>query len=62
MSDDVFQHAYARVRSRQPDEAWFAMSQREITAAIYAEIRAIDHSRYMSSKGDQVATMAMAAE
>jgi hypothetical protein len=38
------------------------MSQREITAAIYAEIRAIDHSRYMSSKGDQVAPMAMAAE
>ena len=42
MKDQIFQDAYARVRGRHTDQAWFALSPREITDAIYREIRRID--------------------
>jgi hypothetical protein len=42
MGDQVFQDAYARVRGRHDDLAWFALSPREITDKIYREIRVID--------------------
>jgi len=45
MSDQVFQSAYARVRGRHNDQAWFALSPREIADSIYREIRVIDSER-----------------
>jgi hypothetical protein len=42
MSDKTFQIAYARVRGRHNDQAWFALSTREIADSIYREIRLID--------------------
>ena len=45
MSDHVFQDAYARVRSRYSDQAWLNLAPREITDAIYREIRRIDSER-----------------
>ncbi len=42
MSDKTFEIAYARVRGRHNDQAWFALSTREIADSIYREIRLID--------------------
>ena len=42
MSDRIFQEAYARVRARYSENGWLALSPREITNAIYEEIRHID--------------------
>jgi len=61
MSDHIFQDAYTRVRGRHDDQAWFALSPREITDSIYREIRMIDRERLMSSDAD-VVPMAVAAE
>lgn len=61
MSDQVFQSAYARVRGRHSDQAWFALSPREITDSIYREIRVIDVER-LSSSETGMTTMAVAAE
>ncbi len=49
MSDHIFQEAYARVRSRYDDQTWFALSPREITDSIYAEIRAMDRERVLQA-------------
>ena len=63
MKDQIFQDAYARVRGRHTDQAWFALSPREITDAIYREIRAIDRERLTSSEADgDRASLAVAAE
>ncbi len=61
MKDQIFQDAYARVRSRHTDQAWFALSPREITDAIYLEIRAIDRERLTSPDADE-GPVAVAAE
>ncbi len=61
MSDDIFQEAYARVRSRHDDQAWFALSPREITDSIYREMRAIDRERLTRVQPDPV-PLASAAE
>jgi hypothetical protein len=53
MSDGSFQEAYARVRSRYSDQAWIALSPRQITDAIYREIRQIDAERNQQTN-DQV--------
>lgn len=53
MSDQIFQHAYARVRARHTEETWLALSPRQITDAIYREIRLIDAER--SAARDSVA-------
>jgi hypothetical protein len=45
MSDHVFQEAYDRVRSRHSPQEWFSMTPREISEAIFREIRAIDLDR-----------------
>ncbi len=45
MSDQIFQEAYARVRARHTEETWLALSPRQITDAIYREIRQIDSER-----------------
>ena len=50
MSDHIFQDAYARVRDRHDDQAWFGLSPREITDSIYREIRIIDHERMMRAE------------
>ncbi len=61
MSDQVFQIAYDRVRGSHTDQTWFALSPREITDAIYREIRLIDSERVrMAEVG--VHQMAIAAE
>ena len=59
MSDQVFQDAYSRVRGRFSDREWFGMTPREITDAIYREIRIIDQER-LSSR--EQSTLAIAAE
>jgi hypothetical protein len=61
MSDQVFQSAYARVRGRHTDQAWFALSPREITDSIYREIRIIDGERTGSTDSDMT-RIAIAAE
>ena len=53
MSDHIFQDAYARVRGRHTDQAWFALSPREITDPIYREMRVIDSDRVGSRYGCQ---------
>jgi hypothetical protein len=45
MSDGSFQEAYARVRGRYSDQAWIALTPRQITEAIYQEMRQIDAER-----------------
>jgi hypothetical protein len=61
MSDQIFQDAYARVRGRHSDQDWFALSPREITDAIYREIRVIDSERVTKAATD-ARPMAVAAE
>jgi hypothetical protein len=61
MSDHIFQDAYARVRGRHDDQAWFALSPREITDSIYREIRIIDNERLHPASAD-FAPMSVAAE
>ena len=61
MSDHIFQDAYARVRCRHDDKAWFALSPRQITDAIYREIRAIDRERISRLEADFL-PLAIAAE
>lgn len=52
MSDKIFQEAYARVRARHTEETWLALSPRQITDAIYREIRLIDAERSAARRGD----------
>jgi hypothetical protein len=61
MSDQIFQDAYARVRSRHDDQAWFALSPRQITDSIYREIRNIDRER-IAMVEPEFALLAVAAE
>jgi hypothetical protein len=42
MTDPVFQQAYSTVRRSCSDEEWAALTPRQITDAIYREIRRID--------------------
>ncbi len=61
MSDSIFQSAYARVRDRHPDQAWFALSPREITDLIYREMRVIDRERLNAADNDH-GSLPLAAE
>ncbi len=61
MSDHTFQDAYARVRARHDDQSWFSLSPRQITDAIYQEIRALDRERLIQ-KATAYQPMAIAAE
>ncbi len=45
MADPLFQEAYARARIRFTEAAWLALTPRQITEAIYEEIRKIDAER-----------------
>ncbi|MDR3537158.1 MAG: hypothetical protein P4L71_11720 [Acetobacteraceae bacterium] len=51
MSDALFQEAYARARNRFSDDAWLVLNPRQITEAIYREIREIDAER-VAALGD----------
>jgi hypothetical protein len=51
MSDGGFQEAYARVRSRFTEEAWIALTPRQITDLIYREIRELDAERNRPAAG-----------
>jgi hypothetical protein len=53
MTDGSFQEAYARVRSRYSDEAWLALTPREITEAIYGEFRLIDAARRQKAQSQE---------
>lgn len=44
MTEPVFQQAFEIVRKSYSDEAWSALTPRQITEAIYQEIRRIDAS------------------
>jgi hypothetical protein len=61
LGDQIFQDAYARVRGRHDDQAWFSLSPREIADLIYREIRIIDHER-LRHVGADASEMAIAAE
>lgn len=61
MNDAAFQDAYTRVRGRHDDQAWFALSPRQITDSIYREIRTLDRERLMAVEAG-FAQMAVAAE
>ena len=50
MSDQTFQEAYGRVRSRYNDDAWFSLHPRQITDAIYQEIRQLDAERIRATE------------
>ncbi len=50
MTDTIFQEAYARVRAAFSEEAWLALNPRQITDAIYREIRAIDEERLRATR------------
>lgn len=51
MSDPLFQEAYARARKRFGDDGWVALNPRQITDAIYEEIRQIDAERAAALPG-----------
>ncbi len=55
MSDALFQEAYARARSRISEEAWLALHPRQVTEAIYREIREIDAERVAAIQRDLAA-------
>ena len=61
MSDHIFQIAYARVRGRYNDQSWLNLSPREITEAIYREMRVIDQERANQSDDDHK-PLSLAAE
>jgi hypothetical protein len=61
MSDRIFEEAYNRVRSRFSDQAWYALSPRGLTDAIYDEIRAIDAERVGKELDDPAIRNAFAA-
>jgi hypothetical protein len=42
MTDPVFQQAYDSIRRSHSDEAWYGLTPRQITEAIYREMRRID--------------------
>lgn len=45
MSESIFQVAYDRARGKFSDDAWFSLNPRQITEAIYQEIRQLDAER-----------------
>lgn len=53
MSDALFQEAYARARNRFTEDAWLALHPRQITDAIYREIRQIDAERVAALGGKE---------
>ena len=55
MTDPVFQKAYTLVRSGYSREAWSALSPRQITEAIYREIRRIDADQALAEAAPRVA-------
>jgi hypothetical protein len=61
MNDKILQEAYARVRSRYTDSAWFALTPRAITDAIYREMREIDAERVESELTKDTGSLASAA-
>lgn len=62
MSDQIFQKAYARVRARHTEETWLALSPRQITDAIYREIRQIDAERNAARTIQDIETAAGGAQ
>ena len=52
MPDTIFQEAFARVRATYDDDAWLALNPRQITEAIYREIRRLDAERLQSHRVD----------
>ncbi len=48
VTDPVFQQAFEAVRKSYSDEAWNALAPRQITEAIYQEIRRIDAEKATS--------------
>ena len=51
MSDQIFQEAYARVRARYDEDTWLSLNPRQVTDAIYREIREIDAERVQVQAG-----------
>ena len=51
MTDPIFQMAYEAVRGRHTPETWTALTPRQITDAIYREIRRIDAQKSRDDSG-----------
>lgn len=51
MTDPVFQQAYETVRRAYSEEAWNALTPRQITDALYREIRRLDVERLAETAG-----------
>ena len=49
MTDPVFQMAYEEVRRTYSPDAWVSLTPRQITEAIYREIRRIDAEMAMEA-------------
>ncbi len=62
MSDHIFQEAYGRVRGRHTDQEWFSLTPRQITEAIYREMRIIDQERVGAGSSDAPPQLPVAAE
>lgn len=54
MSNSVFQEAYRRVRARFNEEEWLGLHPRQITDAIYREIKVMDAERVGTSSAETV--------
>ena len=48
MTDQIFEAAYARARSRYANDGWSALTPRQITEAIYVAMRQIDAERVIA--------------
>ena len=58
MSDHIFEDAYGRVRARHSDQEWFSLTPRQITEAIYREMRVIDQERLAAAEPPSIAVAA----
>jgi hypothetical protein len=52
MTDQIFEAAYARARSRYANDGWSALTPRQITEAIYMAMRQIDAERVLARGTD----------
>lgn len=60
MTDPVFQQAYETVRASYTGDAWAALTPRQITEAIYREIRRLDARELAEAGPDRSAAAPVA--
>ncbi len=60
-SDEVFQEAFNRVRSRYSDREWQTLSSQQVVEEVYREMRAIDAERQRNPPKDETSATARVA-